>query len=68
MHGEAAHAALNGAVQKVRRICEHGSGRSRGMDPTELAAAIKPLNQAASMPAGFYTDPAVFAAEREHTC
>ena len=36
------------------------------MDPTELATAIKPLNKAASMPAGFYTDPAVFAAEREH--
>jgi choline monooxygenase len=36
------------------------------MDPTELATAIKPLNQAASMPAAFYTDPAVFAAEREH--
>jgi phenylpropionate dioxygenase-like ring-hydroxylating dioxygenase large terminal subunit len=36
------------------------------MDPTELATAIKPLNEATSMPAGFYTDPAVFAAEREH--
>ena len=36
------------------------------MDPTEVAAARLPLNEASSMPAGFYTDPAVFAAELEH--
>ena len=36
------------------------------MDPQQVAAARLPLNQASSMPAGFYTDPAVFAAEREH--
>ena len=36
------------------------------MDPEQLAAAQLTLNQASSMPAGFYTDPAVFVAEREY--
>ena len=36
------------------------------LDRADLAAATRPLSQARSMPAGFYTDPAIFAAEREH--
>jgi choline monooxygenase len=36
------------------------------LDRGEVAAATAPLSQARSMPSGFYTDPAVFAAEREH--
>ena len=32
----------------------------------QLRAATQPLNEASSMPAGFYTDPEVFRAEREH--
>ena len=32
---------------------------------TELSQATRPIHQARSMPAGFYTDPAIFAAERE---
>ena len=36
------------------------------LDRADLAAATAPLARARSMPAGFYTDPAVFAAEREH--
>ena len=32
----------------------------------DLHAATAPLNRARSMPAGFYTSPAIFAAEREH--
>ncbi len=36
------------------------------LNPDELHAATAPLNGARSMPAGFYTDPAIFAAEREH--
>ncbi len=36
------------------------------LDRDALAAATAPLSRARSMPAGFYTDPAVFAAEREH--
>ncbi|MCU1389980.1 MAG: aromatic ring-hydroxylating dioxygenase subunit alpha, partial [Ilumatobacteraceae bacterium] len=36
------------------------------MDPDQLVAARRSLNEAFSMPAGFYTEPAVFAAEREH--
>ena len=35
------------------------------LDQKELSAATAPLPVARSMPAGFYTDPAVFAAERE---
>ncbi|HOZ32453.1 MAG TPA: aromatic ring-hydroxylating dioxygenase subunit alpha [Tabrizicola sp.] len=35
------------------------------LDRAEIAAAVRPLNQARSMPAGFYTDPAIFKAERE---
>ena len=35
------------------------------LDHREFAAAKEPLNRARSMPAGFYTDPAIFAAERE---
>lgn len=35
------------------------------LDPRELAAATAPLPRARSMPAGFYTDPAIFALERE---
>ncbi|MDM7932882.1 aromatic ring-hydroxylating dioxygenase subunit alpha [Tabrizicola sp.] len=35
------------------------------LDRTEIEAATQPLNRARSMPAGFYTDPAIFAAERE---
>ncbi len=31
----------------------------------DLHAATAPLNRARSMPAGFYTDPAIFAAERQ---
>ncbi len=34
------------------------------LDPTALAAASAPINQARSMPAGFYTDPAIFEEER----
>jgi choline monooxygenase len=34
------------------------------LDPAQLEAASLPLNRARSMPAGFYTDPGVFAAER----
>ena len=34
------------------------------LDPAALAAASAPLNRARSMPAGFYTDPAIFEAER----
>lgn len=36
------------------------------LDKADLAAARKPLAQARAMPAGFYTDPAIFRAEREH--
>ncbi|WP_342643280.1 aromatic ring-hydroxylating oxygenase subunit alpha [Rhodoligotrophos ferricapiens] len=36
------------------------------LDHDELAAASAPLNRARSMPAGFYTDPEIFAREREH--
>ena len=36
------------------------------LNQDELHAAAAPLNRARSMPAGFYTDPAIFAAEREH--
>jgi choline monooxygenase len=32
----------------------------------DLHAATAPLSRARSMPAGFYTSPAIFAAEREH--
>ena len=35
------------------------------LDYEQLAAAKEPLARARSMPAGFYTDPGVFAAERE---
>jgi choline monooxygenase len=35
------------------------------LDRAEIEAATLPLNRARSMPAGFYTDPAIFAAERE---
>ena len=35
------------------------------LDHAAMAAAKEPLNRARSMPAGFYTDPAIFAAERE---
>ena len=35
------------------------------LDQKELSAATAPLPVARSMPAGFYADPAVFAAERE---
>lgn len=35
-------------------------------DRDDLAAATAPLARARSMPAGFYTDPAVFDLEREH--
>lgn len=34
------------------------------LDRAELAAATQPLNRARSMPAGFYTSPQIFAAER----
>ena len=34
------------------------------LDRAELTAATRPLNRARSMPAGFYTDPAIFKAER----
>lgn len=34
------------------------------LDPQDLAAATAPISRARSMPAGFYTDPALFAAER----
>jgi hypothetical protein len=33
---------------------------------TEVEAATRPLSQARSMPAGFYTDPEIFNLEREH--
>jgi choline monooxygenase len=36
------------------------------LNQDELHAAAAPLNRARSMPAGFYTDPVIFAAEREH--
>lgn len=36
------------------------------MRKDELAAAKAPLAQARSMPAGFYTSPEIFAAERRH--
>jgi phenylpropionate dioxygenase-like ring-hydroxylating dioxygenase large terminal subunit len=36
------------------------------LDRADLSAATAPLARARSMPAGFYTDPAVFQAEREH--
>ncbi len=35
------------------------------LDRADIAAATQPLNRARSMPAGFYTDPAMFATERE---
>ena len=35
------------------------------LDPRDLSAATAPLAVARSMPAGFYTDPAIFAAERD---
>ena len=35
------------------------------LDRAEIAAATEPLSRARSMPAGFYTDPAIFKAERE---
>ena len=35
-------------------------------DRADLAAATAPLARARSMPAGFYTDPAMFALERDH--
>lgn len=34
------------------------------LDRDDLAAATRPLPRARAMPAGFYTDPAIFAAER----
>lgn len=34
-------------------------------DPADLAAATAPIQRARSMPSGFYTDPAIFAAERQ---
>ena len=36
------------------------------LDPRDVTAAMAPLPRARSMPAGFYTDPAIFAAEREN--
>ena len=36
------------------------------LDRAEIAAATQPLGRARSMPAGFYTDPAIFRAEREN--
>ncbi|MEM7425369.1 MAG: Rieske 2Fe-2S domain-containing protein, partial [Pseudomonadota bacterium] len=36
------------------------------LDPRSLSEATAPLEQARSMPAGFYTSPDIFAAEREH--
>ena len=36
------------------------------LDRADLAAATAPLARARSMPSGFYTDPSVFQAEREH--
>ena len=35
------------------------------IDSEQLGRALGPINEAWSMPAGFYTDPAIFAAERE---
>ena len=35
------------------------------LDRDQIDPALQPLNRARSMPAGFYTDPAIFAAERE---
>jgi phenylpropionate dioxygenase-like ring-hydroxylating dioxygenase large terminal subunit len=35
------------------------------LPPEQIDAALAPLARARSMPAGFYTDPAIFAAERE---
>ncbi|MBA3910928.1 MAG: aromatic ring-hydroxylating dioxygenase subunit alpha [Rhodobacter sp.] len=34
------------------------------LDRDQIEAATRPLNRARSMPSGFYTDPAIFAAER----
>jgi phenylpropionate dioxygenase-like ring-hydroxylating dioxygenase large terminal subunit len=34
------------------------------LDRTEIDAALQPIARARAMPAGFYTDPAIFAAER----
>lgn len=34
------------------------------LDPSDLSAASAPLSRARAMPPGFYTDPAIFAAER----
>ena len=36
------------------------------MATDQLSAAMRPLSEASSMPAGFYTDPEVFRAEREY--
>lgn len=36
------------------------------LDPQSLSEASAPLARAKSMPAGFYTSPEIFAAEREH--
>jgi phenylpropionate dioxygenase-like ring-hydroxylating dioxygenase large terminal subunit len=35
------------------------------LDPAAMQAAKQPLTRARSMPAGFYTDPEIFTAERE---
>ena len=35
------------------------------LDPDDLTAASAPIQHARAMPAGFYTDPAIFARERE---
>ena len=35
------------------------------LERADLTAATQPLNRARSMPAGFYTDPAIFRKERE---
>jgi hypothetical protein len=34
------------------------------LDRAELGAATAPINRARAMPAGFYTDPDIFVAER----
>ena len=36
-----------------------------GLDRADFDAAREPISRAKSMPAGFYSDPAIFAAERE---
>ena len=36
------------------------------LDPQDIKAATAPINQAKSMPAGFYTEPDFFALERKH--